>query len=190
MQETPQQVRQTEDGGAEIWDNILQNWRPVMALDRVDVKKKADKPDHLRADDEWYVCPDCGEDVNVLNNTRGWELRRICPMSGDTDDLVEEEIVDADVERYECAEGCGWNGYYDWYRDVTKRKNAPQRPPKPEPIAFDIEAPGAEQDLWPDFDFITPPKITLGPLEEAPPKETGNINVDWQVQNLFKLDPE
>lgn len=196
MEETPRQIRQTEDGGAEIWDNILQDWRPVMALDRVDTKKTA-KPNPDRGDDEWFVCPDCGEDVNVLNNIGGWELRRICPISGDYDDLVEDEITHVDMERYECAEGCGWQGYTDWFNDVVRRKTEPQRLPKPEIgvgfTGFDFNQPAdvnePKLDLWPDFKF-TDAQIKVQKWPEEAPKETGEINITWPNTNIFKFDAE
>lgn len=138
--ENAHQLR-TVEGRQEIYDTILQAWRSVTPLDRV---KPPKDPNRM------FVCPECGEDIDVLRYTRGWDTHQVDPETGYLADLIDEEITDADIDRYTCSEECGWIGDYKWFREVENERLADKESKAKEakPIEFLFEPTGDINVTW------------------------------------------
>ncbi len=109
----------TENGRQEIFDEILGDWRGVMSLDRVP-KQTGTNLRLVKDDERKYICPQCGEDVDARSTTTGWQIRQIDPVTGYEEDLVDGGMDEARVTGYICSEACGWEGGYDWLRQVQE----------------------------------------------------------------------
>lgn len=64
-----------------------------------------------------YICPKCGDTIQLSTTYTGWELETVDPDTGEPDEVVEAERTDIHDAEYSCSNGlCDWRAN-EWYFD-------------------------------------------------------------------------